>query len=205
MSTVPVTVLSMSSTKEDLVRNLNMSNESYALMAKEADIIYKRLILDKRHLKNNCKRRPPYDWSDIVEKSKDDAMRLIAAGGTPHTSYYWNLAAETDDCPNWIARWFLYHKFRYRDGRNRNQVRGNDGRHSHHKNSRQDHHANNGGRQEYSDYYAASYYSGSTTYASTTTTDSYASYDSMRIVDDGADQEGSGSGNLPYDPVRDTH
>jgi hypothetical protein len=48
-------------------------------------------------------------------------MERISESGNAHTSYYWNLAGPTGDgCPNWIARWFLYHKFRYRDGRNRN-------------------------------------------------------------------------------------
>lgn len=47
-------------------------------------------------------------------------MKLIVQNGTDQTAYYWSLARATPDCPNWIARWFLYHKFRYRDGRNRN-------------------------------------------------------------------------------------
>jgi len=59
-----------------------------------------------------------------VEMAKDDAMRDIARSGNAYTRYYWNLAVETTDCPNWIARWFLYHKFRYRDGRNRNPSKG---------------------------------------------------------------------------------
>lgn len=57
-------------------------------------------------------------------------MELIARSGDAHTSYYWNLAVPTNDCPNWIARWFLYHKFRYRDGRNRNPVKSEDGKHT---------------------------------------------------------------------------
>ncbi|TAQ84454.1 hypothetical protein B7494_g7221 [Chlorociboria aeruginascens] len=113
--------LAMSQKKEDLLRHLNMSPETYALMAKETDLVYKELTSNKRHLKKNCKRKAPYDWSDIVEKSKDEAMATIARSAqSEHTAYYWDLAGpSTDDCPNWIARWFLYHKFRYRDGRNR--------------------------------------------------------------------------------------
>jgi hypothetical protein len=90
----------------------------------ETDHVYKWLTSNKHHLKNNCQRRPPYDWSDIVENSKDEAMRRIAGSGDEHTSYYWRLSGpETKECPNWIARWFLYHKFRYRDGRNRSSVK----------------------------------------------------------------------------------
>ena len=62
-------------------------------------------------------------------------MQAIAQSGDEHTSYYWNLATPTDDCPNWIARWFLYHKFRYRDGRNRNASKTDDTTPSHHHHS----------------------------------------------------------------------
>jgi len=91
---------------------------------KQVDRVYKDLTSNKSNLKRNCKRKPPYDWSDIVEKAKDRAMEEIARGGDSVTSYYWSLAVPTEDCPNWIARWFLYHKFRYRDGRNRNPTKG---------------------------------------------------------------------------------
>lgn len=69
--------------------------------------------------------KPPYDWSDITEKAKYEAMEKLAKSGDAQTSNYWNIAASStsDNCPNWIARWFLYHKFRYRDGRNK----GRDG------------------------------------------------------------------------------
>ena len=33
--------------------------------------------------------------------------------------YYWNLAVASHNRPNWIAKWFRYHKCRYCDGRNR--------------------------------------------------------------------------------------
>ncbi|KAF7938893.1 uncharacterized protein EAE98_001230 [Botrytis deweyae] len=120
MSSPDLGPLAMSQTKDDLVKHLNISAETYTLMAKETDVVYRWLISEKCHLKGNCKGKPPYDWSDIVERSKDEAMKLIVQNGTDQTAYYWNLAKPTPDCPNWIARWFLYHKFRYRDGRNRN-------------------------------------------------------------------------------------
>jgi hypothetical protein len=46
-------------------------------------------------------------------------MVQLSEGGTAKTQGYWDLAVETENCPNWIAKWFLYHKFRYRDGRNK--------------------------------------------------------------------------------------
>lgn len=88
---------------------------------KETDIAYKWLTTGTQHLKSNCTRDPPYDWSDITELSKEQAMIRLAQSGDAHTSAYWAMGNErtADGCPNWIARWFLYHKFRYRDGRNR--------------------------------------------------------------------------------------
>lgn len=97
---------------------------------KEADNVYRWLTQGGYHLKDNCSRRPPYDWSDIREKSKNEAYERIAQSGDAHTSYYWNLAAPTEDCSNWIARWFLYHKFRYRDGRNRNSAKDDSSKQS---------------------------------------------------------------------------
>lgn len=46
-------------------------------------------------------------------------MERLANSSDADTRYYWGLAFSTFECPNWIARWFLYHVFRYRDGRNR--------------------------------------------------------------------------------------
>lgn len=46
-------------------------------------------------------------------------MERLAQSRNPETLQYWALAESTEDSPNWIAKWFLYHMFRYRDGRNR--------------------------------------------------------------------------------------
>ncbi|CZR67864.1 uncharacterized protein PAC_17763 [Phialocephala subalpina] len=121
--------LAMSSTKNELMKHLNLPSETYTLMSKETDRVYHWLTSDKSHLKATCKRKPLYDWSDILEKSKDEAMKAICNGGDQYTDYYWRLAApDSDGCPNWIARWFLYHKFRYRDGRNQTRVKSGEER-----------------------------------------------------------------------------
>lgn len=76
-----------------------------------------------RYLRTNCAREPPYSWSDISERSKDDAINIIVASAGIDTLQYWLLAAETTECPNWIAWWFLYHHFRHRDGRKKKKQR----------------------------------------------------------------------------------
>jgi hypothetical protein len=45
-------------------------------------------------------------------------MELLTSSGDARTAAFWRLG-NSSDSPNWIAKWFLYHKFRYRDGRNR--------------------------------------------------------------------------------------
>ncbi|RDW79832.1 hypothetical protein BP6252_04470 [Coleophoma cylindrospora] len=114
--------LAMSQTKKELLTYLNMNPKTYVLMASEAGHVYKWLTSDVQHLKKHCKRNAPYSWNDMTEKSKDDAIERISGGGDLLTSYYWKLALPTEDCPNWIARWFLYQKFRFRDERNRTKV-----------------------------------------------------------------------------------
>lgn len=88
---------------------------------KEADTVYKELTMSRQFLKQNCTRSPPYDWSDIESYPKDQAMARLASGGSEETRIYWLMGEDYRDpyAPNWVARWFLYHKFRYRDGRNR--------------------------------------------------------------------------------------
>ncbi|RDW92225.1 hypothetical protein BP5796_01619 [Coleophoma crateriformis] len=122
----PATVLApltMSQTKKELLTHLNMDPKTYVLMASEAGHVYKWLTSDVQHIKKYCKRNSPYSWNDMSEKSKDDAIERISGGGDLLTSYYWKLATPTEDCSNWIARWFLYQKFRFRDERNHTKVR----------------------------------------------------------------------------------
>jgi hypothetical protein len=57
-------------------------------------------------------------------------VKRIVRSKNPLTQCTWSLAALTSE--NWIAQWFLYHKFRYRDGRNRNHTKSSGTRKHHH-------------------------------------------------------------------------
>ena len=48
-------------------------------------------------------------------------MMQLARNGSSRTAPYWRIAKGSVLSPNWIAKWFLYHKFRYRDGRNKSK------------------------------------------------------------------------------------
>jgi len=154
-------------------------------------------------------------------------MCAIAQNGSDHTSYYWNLATPTTDCPNWIARWFLYHKFRYRDGRNRNAGKAEDGSSRHH----HSHHHHSSHRRpshvtaaEHSSYSTGSYYHSSTSASSGHVaqgynyspaepgpSNSYANYESGQSYESTlaeyqgytSNVQGEGQTKSYYDPVRD--
>lgn len=64
-------------------------------------------------------------------------MALIVQSTNPSTQHYWNLALPQKDCDNWLARWFLYHKCRHRDGRNREARQREDAHVSAHGRTRQ--------------------------------------------------------------------
>ncbi|KAH9213589.1 hypothetical protein DL95DRAFT_274702, partial [Leptodontidium sp. 2 PMI_412] len=110
--------LSKSQTKVELLKHLNLPLDTYASMVNETDRVHNRLISEKSYLKENGKRKPPYDWNDFKEQPKDDAVERIARGGDQLTSPFWTLASKQESFPNWIAQWFLYqwflyHKFRF--------------------------------------------------------------------------------------------
>ncbi|KAH7364026.1 hypothetical protein BKA65DRAFT_590407 [Rhexocercosporidium sp. MPI-PUGE-AT-0058] len=69
--------LSLSQTKEELLKYLNLPQKAYALMAKETVPVYIWMISDKSHLKDNCMREPPYDWHDFKEQWKDEAINQL--------------------------------------------------------------------------------------------------------------------------------
>jgi len=208
-----LTPLAMSSTKDDLLKHLQLPPGTYALMAKETDRVYIWLTSGRDHLKANCKRVPPYDWSDIQEKSKDEAMKAIANGGDEYTDYYWRLGGPTTDSDNWIAKWFLYHKFRYRDGRNRSGKSSDDKKH-HHESRQSRHHGSrrqSSGHTTQNTYYQegsmndgtdAAYYDP----AAASSSMAYLNSEPSEQVENrnaDAGEENQPTGNMIYDPVRD--
>ncbi|KAH7336690.1 hypothetical protein BKA65DRAFT_403017 [Rhexocercosporidium sp. MPI-PUGE-AT-0058] len=80
--------LAMSQTKDDLLKHLKLPIETYMLMAKETDVVYNWLISDTGHLKPNSGRKAHYDWSDITERAKKEAMEMISQGGDQNTKLY---------------------------------------------------------------------------------------------------------------------
>lgn len=63
--------------------------------------------------------RAPYKWDDLQETAKHrETMNIVRAASAYTVRYYeagrWMAAVEE----NWVAEWFLWHSFRFRDNRN---------------------------------------------------------------------------------------
>jgi len=118
MSTLP-RALPRSESKAKLLKHLNMPEKIYILLTREADVVYKELVGDKRNLKPRQRNfDPPYDWNDLSERSREDAVNKLAAGGDSITRDFWQKGSVTlkYGLP-WLPTWFLYKLFRHRDGR----------------------------------------------------------------------------------------
>jgi hypothetical protein len=67
------------------------------------------------NVKTYVRKDPPYAWKDVTEEAKHDAMAQLSYTQNQETEPYWNMGLNVteskDDCPNWVARWLLYHQF----------------------------------------------------------------------------------------------
>jgi len=110
--------LALSEPKSKLLVHLEMSPEVYALLAKEADSVYKELVGNRNNLKPSVHHtKPPYDWSHISERAREYYVQKLGSGGDQITSYYWHQGSALQNDLPWLPTWFLYKLFRHRDGR----------------------------------------------------------------------------------------
>ncbi|KAK7178468.1 hypothetical protein PSPO01_15487 [Paraphaeosphaeria sporulosa] len=117
-----------SNTKTALVERLGLygaeGEQIYALLhiQNEASIGRDRLSHDYNSLTNYSRQkgvRAPYKWDDLQETARHKETMNIARTASAYTRPYyqmgqWMSAVEE----NWVAEWFLWHSFRYRDNRN---------------------------------------------------------------------------------------
>jgi hypothetical protein len=66
--------------------------------------------------KENPAVRPPYKWDEISETAKHYEILTVVNNAGPHTRPYYNLGYYRTNVneENWVARWYLWHSFRYR-------------------------------------------------------------------------------------------
>ncbi|KAF1977496.1 hypothetical protein BU23DRAFT_412614, partial [Bimuria novae-zelandiae CBS 107.79] len=63
--------------------------------------------------------QPPYRWDDLQETARHkEVFTIVNTASVLTRPYYargrWMSAVEE----NWVAMWFLWHSFRFRDNRN---------------------------------------------------------------------------------------
>lgn len=115
------------------------------LEKKEADVIYKQLVGNPKNLKpSRANVKPPYDWNDICERSRHEAVHKLAEGTNSFTAYWWQVGSRKlreNDLP-WLPVFILYkvirstrldggvaclqvfQTFRHRDGRAKSRHHG---------------------------------------------------------------------------------
>jgi hypothetical protein len=81
------------------------------------------------HSQRNPKVQAPYKWDELKETARHREVLYIAEYASPDTRPYFQMGRyrTTVEEENWVAQWFLWHCFRYRDNRPR-AAAANDGR-----------------------------------------------------------------------------
>ncbi|KAL5400919.1 hypothetical protein PMIN03_011972 [Paraphaeosphaeria minitans] len=63
--------------------------------------------------------RAPYKWDDLSETARHREILNIVRTASVYTRPYYQLGRwMTTEEENWVAEWFLWHSFRFRDNRN---------------------------------------------------------------------------------------
>lgn len=78
--------------------------------------------LTKQSMKEGA--RAPYKWDDLSETARHREILNIVRMASVYTWPYYQVGRwTTAEEENWVAEWFLWHSFRFRDNRN-NQAAG---------------------------------------------------------------------------------
>ena len=86
----------------------------------EAQAARDRLSRDERnlteHSRLNASVTAPFKWDEISETAKHFEILTVVNNAGPHTRPYYEMGRYTTNVneENWVARWYLWHSFRYR-------------------------------------------------------------------------------------------
>ncbi|KAH7396707.1 hypothetical protein DE146DRAFT_756413 [Phaeosphaeria sp. MPI-PUGE-AT-0046c] len=120
MSSLP---LAQSADKQVLFARLGLNEQIHKILLQEAQQARDSLSRNPINLTDQSRANPstrtPYKWDEISETAKHREILTLVNNARPPTNYYYamgryqtNVAEE-----NWVARWYLWHSFRYRDNR----------------------------------------------------------------------------------------
>ncbi|KAH7083232.1 hypothetical protein BKA63DRAFT_561413 [Paraphoma chrysanthemicola] len=113
--------LAQSADKKDLFARLGLTEQTHKILLQEAQLARDSLSRNPVNLTEQSRQRPPrepYKWDEISETAKHREILTIVNNAPPHTRYYYEQGRYYNvNEENWVARWYLWHSFRYRDNR----------------------------------------------------------------------------------------
>ncbi|CAI6323525.1 unnamed protein product [Periconia digitata] len=124
--------LAMSESKAVLMSRLGLSGpggeQIYKMLLDEASIGRDRLSCDSKNLTvysrtQSPPAQQPYKWDELSETARHHEILMIVSQAGQYTKPYYAMGyykRATEE--NWVAQWFLWHCFRYRDNRPRNTM-----------------------------------------------------------------------------------
>ncbi|KAH7061868.1 hypothetical protein BKA63DRAFT_429787 [Paraphoma chrysanthemicola] len=58
----------------------------------------------------------PYKWDQVSETAIHGAIETLVNNAPPRTKHYYDIGQYKTNVSNenWVARWYLWHSFRYR-------------------------------------------------------------------------------------------
>ncbi|EMD68239.1 hypothetical protein COCSADRAFT_33187 [Bipolaris sorokiniana ND90Pr] len=124
--------LPQSADKSAICARLGLSDRIHKLLLKEAEIARDALSSNPYNLTDQSKTDPsvcePYRWDEISETAKHSCVLTVVRDACPETRpyYYMGCYRTAVNEENWVARWYLWHSFRYRDNRPRDRNANNN-------------------------------------------------------------------------------
>ncbi|KAF2248005.1 hypothetical protein BU26DRAFT_595821 [Trematosphaeria pertusa] len=118
--------LAQSESKQALFARLGLTgpngDEIHRMLLQEATRGRDRLSQDFGSLTLESQRnryiQTPYKWDELSETAKHKEIRsIVGAAGAYTQPYYMMGEYGRVEKENWVARWYLWHSFRYRDNR----------------------------------------------------------------------------------------
>lgn len=101
---------------------LRLVNTYIDMIQNEAEQGRDRLSGDYNSLTRLSKKegaRAPYKWDDLSETARHREILHIVQAASVYTRPYYQMGRwMTTEEENWVAEWFLWHSFRFRDNRN---------------------------------------------------------------------------------------